>query len=50
MADDFMVLRAFYNSTVLTVFSIVVLVVVCSMAGFVLQRREGGELLRLSTS
>lgn len=43
MADDFMVLRAFYNSTVLTVFSIVVLVVVCSMAGFVLQRREGGR-------
>ncbi|WP_248926143.1 carbohydrate ABC transporter permease [Paenibacillus hamazuiensis] len=42
-ADDYMVVRAFYNSTVLTVFSIVVLVIVCSMAGFVLQRREGGR-------
>ncbi|TBL76629.1 carbohydrate ABC transporter permease [Paenibacillus thalictri] len=43
MTNDYMLVRAFYNSTVLTVFSIAVLVLVCSMAGFVLQRREGGK-------
>lgn len=36
---DYMLLRAFYNSTLLTVLSIVVLILVCSMAGYVMQRR-----------
>lgn len=38
-ARDYMLLRAFYNSTLLTVLSIVVLILVCSMAGYVMQRR-----------
>lgn len=40
---DHMLLRAFYNSTLLTVLSITILVGVSAMAGFVLQRREGGR-------
>lgn len=36
-----MVIRAFWNSAVITAFSIVLLVFVCSMAGFVLGRRRG---------
>jgi raffinose/stachyose/melibiose transport system permease protein len=36
---DGIVIRAFFNSTVITVASIIVLVLVCAMAGFVLQRR-----------
>jgi raffinose/stachyose/melibiose transport system permease protein len=39
-ARDYMLLRAFYNSTVLTVLSIAILVLVCSMAAFVMQRRK----------
>ncbi|MFC0215163.1 carbohydrate ABC transporter permease [Paenibacillus chartarius] len=39
-ARDYMLLRAFYNSTLLTVLSIVFLVVLCAMAGFILQRRN----------
>jgi raffinose/stachyose/melibiose transport system permease protein len=38
-AANGMVVRAFFNSTLLTVFSIIVMVVVCAMAGFVMQRR-----------
>jgi raffinose/stachyose/melibiose transport system permease protein len=38
-----MLLRAFYNSSLLTVLSIAILVLVSAMAGFVLQRREGGR-------
>jgi len=34
------VIRAFYNSTVITVVSIVLLILICSMAGFVMQRRS----------
>jgi raffinose/stachyose/melibiose transport system permease protein len=34
-----LVIRAFVNSVLLTVFSIVGIVIVCSMAGFVMQRR-----------
>ena len=37
---DGMVIRAFYNSTVITVFSILILIFVGSMAGFVLQHRS----------
>ncbi|MDB5055836.1 MAG: transporter [Bacilli bacterium] len=40
LAQNNMLLRAFYNSTILTVASIVLLVFFCSMAGFVLQRRQ----------
>ncbi|WP_026485762.1 carbohydrate ABC transporter permease [Caldanaerobius polysaccharolyticus] len=40
-AEDGMVIRAFFNSTVITVFSIIVLIIVGSMAGFVMQRRNG---------
>lgn len=37
---DFMLVKAFYNSTVLTLISIVLLIVFCAMAGFVMQRRR----------
>ncbi|WP_027092224.1 carbohydrate ABC transporter permease [Cohnella thermotolerans] len=37
---DHMLLRAFWNSSVLTVLSIAATVVVCSMAAFVMQRRQ----------
>lgn len=40
-ARDYMLLRAFFNSTVLTVASIALLVLLCAMAGFALQRRTG---------
>jgi raffinose/stachyose/melibiose transport system permease protein len=40
-AQDGMVIRAFINSTLLTILSIAVMVLVCSMAGFVMQRRVG---------
>lgn len=40
VARDYMLLRAFYNSTVLTVFSVSLLLVVSAMAGFVLHRRK----------
>ncbi|KRF03669.1 ABC transporter [Paenibacillus sp. Soil766] len=38
-ARDYMLLRAFYNSSLLTILSIAVLILVCSTAGFVMQRR-----------
>ncbi|AEE97753.1 carbohydrate ABC transporter permease [Mahella australiensis] len=34
------VIRAFYNSTIITAISIVLLILICSMAGFVMQRRS----------
>jgi len=37
---DYMLVRAFWNSTLLTVLSIVVLTLVSSMAAFVMQRRQ----------
>jgi raffinose/stachyose/melibiose transport system permease protein len=40
-AQHHMVIRAFFNSTAITVFSIAVLIIVCSMAGFIMQRRQG---------
>jgi len=39
--QDGMVIRAFINSTIITVSSIIILILVCSMAAFVMQRREG---------
>jgi raffinose/stachyose/melibiose transport system permease protein len=44
LSNDHMVIRAFFNSTRLTVFSIIILVLVSSMAGFIMQRREGGRI------
>ncbi|MNZ82034.1 L-arabinose transport system permease protein AraQ [compost metagenome] len=38
-ARDYMLFTAFYNSTLITVLSIVILVVISAMAGFVMQRR-----------
>jgi len=35
------VIRAFFNSTIITIFSLLVLVIISSMAGFILQRRTG---------
>ncbi|TBL80499.1 carbohydrate ABC transporter permease [Paenibacillus thalictri] len=43
LAADGMLIRAFYNSTLLTILSVVGLVFVSSLAGFVLQRRERGR-------
>lgn len=40
-ARDNMLLLAFFNSTVITISSILILLVVCSMAAFILQRRKG---------
>lgn len=37
---DYMLLRAFMNSTVLTVGSIILLILLCAMASYVLQRRN----------
>jgi raffinose/stachyose/melibiose transport system permease protein len=42
-ATDHMLVRAFANSTLLTVLSVTGLVIVSSLAGFVLQRRERGK-------
>ncbi|HOJ98916.1 MAG TPA: carbohydrate ABC transporter permease [Termitinemataceae bacterium] len=38
--SDYMMVRAFINSTVLTVFSVLFLIVISSMAGFVMERRS----------
>jgi raffinose/stachyose/melibiose transport system permease protein len=40
-ARDYLLLTAFKNSILLTVFSVGILVVLCAMVGFVLQRRPG---------
>lgn len=39
--NNYQLIMAFKNSAVLTVFSVLLLVILCSMAGFVLQRRKG---------
>lgn len=41
--SNYLLLQAFYNSSMLTLLSIVLLVLISSMAGFVLQRRESGR-------
>jgi raffinose/stachyose/melibiose transport system permease protein len=43
IAADNMLVRAFYNSTLLTLLSVAGLVIVSSLAGFVMQRRERGR-------
>jgi raffinose/stachyose/melibiose transport system permease protein len=40
-ARDFMLVTAFKNSIILTVVSVAILVLLCAMVGFVLQRRPG---------
>ncbi|SFP36401.1 carbohydrate ABC transporter permease [Salibacterium halotolerans] len=40
-ANDGRLLLAFFNSAVITVFTILLLIIVCSMAAFVLARRQG---------
>lgn len=47
LAADGMLIRAFYNSTLLTVLSVTGLIIVSSMAGFVMQRRERGRFSSL---
>lgn len=37
---DYIILRAFFNSTVLTVFSVTIMVVFAAMVGYVVQRRK----------
>jgi raffinose/stachyose/melibiose transport system permease protein len=39
--SNYMLIRAFFNSTVITILSIIVLLGISSMAGFVLERRKG---------
>lgn len=39
-ASDYMLIRAFYNSTLLTVLSIILIILVCAMAGFIMHRRR----------
>ncbi len=39
--NDGVVLRAFLNSSLITIASIIIIIFICSMAGFVLSRRQG---------
>lgn len=39
--QNYMVIRGFFNSVLITVGAIVILIVICGMAGFVLDRRRG---------
>ncbi|KRG16225.1 ABC transporter [Virgibacillus soli] len=39
--NEGIVLQAFLNSTFITIFSVMILIIVCSMAGFILERRKG---------
>ncbi|MGJ9383534.1 carbohydrate ABC transporter permease [Salipaludibacillus sp. CF4.18] len=43
-AQNGMLIRAFFNSSIITVSSILILMVVASMAGFILQRRTGKSI------
>ncbi|MGG4551467.1 carbohydrate ABC transporter permease [Paenibacillus humicus] len=43
-AQDYMLVRAFFNSAFITVASIIILVFVCAMAGFIMQRRKSKPL------
>ncbi len=40
-ANDYQILKAFKNSLIITFFSVLVVVIVCSLSSFVLQRRKG---------
>lgn len=39
--QNYMLVRAFFNSTVITVGALILLVLICSMSGYILQRRRG---------
>ncbi|WP_130860623.1 carbohydrate ABC transporter permease [Gracilibacillus phocaeensis] len=39
--NDGVVIRAFFNSTIITMFSLSIIIIICSMAAFVLARRAG---------
>lgn len=43
-ASNYMLVRAFFNSTVITTCSILLLLAVSSTAGFVMERRKGGPI------
>lgn len=40
-SDNYAVLRGFKNSLLITLFAVAVLILICAMAGYVLQRRKG---------
>ena len=39
--QNYMVIRAFFNSAIITIGALLILVIICSMGGYVLQRRAG---------
>ena len=43
-ANNYMILRAFVNSVMITVLSILIMIVVCSLGGYILQR-VGGKMM-----
>ena len=47
-SNNYMLVKAFFNSTVITIGSILVLVVVCSLGGYVLQRITGKFTMRIN--
>jgi raffinose/stachyose/melibiose transport system permease protein len=46
--NNYMLIRAFFISTIITVGSIVVLVIVCSLGGYVLQRIAGKSMMGIN--
>lgn len=46
--QDYMIVRAFINSVIITIFSLLILVIVCSMGGYILQRRRGKSMTFLN--
>jgi raffinose/stachyose/melibiose transport system permease protein len=42
--QNYMLIRAFFNSTLLTILTLIVLVIVCSMGAYVLQRRRSRHM------
>ena len=48
-ADNYMLIRAFKNSALITLFSVILLIVVGSMAGYVIQRRNDKTVKIFST-
>jgi len=46
--NNYMLVRAFYNSAIITIGGILVLIVVCSLAGYVLQRVAGKFMMGIN--
>lgn len=46
--QDYMVVRSFVNSTIITVFSVLIMIIVCAMGGYILQRRTGKGMTALN--